>query len=588
MRISTKMVIGYVLLIVLPFILFAVFIYYQLNDKLLTQYRLVNQQNIEQLAATLDSSLNKIESLRSIYQNNTALIDYLRGDYMEERDLIYSYLRDISPAISFASLAEPSIESLVIYPRSQTRLLTVSGFSAYNNIYDSLSKDEIASLGPTKGLWKYSMEESGLSLSYYYKIYNDLYTNDLGIIAFHVKPVLVQQFLQNLQQVHPGNAIILMDQNKRILHDERDAELTNLQLTELTSINQKDGLDLFAMNDHARMINSVTIPRLGLEVFEINKPDMLLQAVQSKKWWVAGGIGALILLTVLYYLIVSSLTKRILLLSRHMRRVGSDSLNNHFTGKLGTDEIGFLIRNYNAMITRMDELVNHVQKVELLKKEADFKMLQAQIQPHFLYNTLETMRMLARSNRDYTVADMAYSLANLLRYSLSKSDDTLVKDELDHVRAYIGIHQIRIPDLVCEMNIDDSLLTIRCPRFILQPLVENCMLHGLSKKRGAKWISIGIRRLDDRVIVEIADNGAGIESGRLFQVQHAINEREPDNISVNTGMGIGLHNVAQRIKAYFGQDSAISIASRNGDGAICSLSFVPREEDRYVQTDDRG
>ena len=157
MRISTKMIVGYVLLIVLPFLLFAVFIYMQLFDKLLTQYQLSNQQNIEQLAGNLDSTLGKIESLQSIYQNNAALIDYLRDEYTDDRDLIYFYLREISPAISFATLAEPSVQSLTIYPKSQKRLLTVTGFRPFHDIYNKLTRDEISGLRPSKGLWKKSV-----------------------------------------------------------------------------------------------------------------------------------------------------------------------------------------------------------------------------------------------------------------------------------------------------------------------------------------------------------------------------------------------------------------------------------------------
>ena len=198
-----------------------------------------------------------------------------------------------------------------------------------------------------------------------------------------------------------------------------------------------------------------------------------------------------------------------------MRKVGPDSLGKHFEGHTGTDEIGFLITSYNAMITRIDELVYRVQKVELLKKEADFKMLQAQIQPHFLYNTLETMRMLARSDQGRIVAEMAFSLGNLLRYSLSKNTNTILKEELEQIRSYMSIHQIRMKDLIFDLNVEESVLSVSCPRFILQPLVENSMIHGLSRKRGVKRVGVSIKKEDDRMMIEVEDNGAGIERTAL-------------------------------------------------------------------------
>ena len=158
---------------------------------MLTQYQLSNQQNIEQQSGNLDSTLGKIESLQSIYQNNAALIDYLRDEYTDDRELIYFFLREISPAISFATLAEPSVQSLTIYPKSQKRLLTVTGFRPFHDIYNKLTRDEISGLRPSKGLWKKSVSGKEISLTYYQKIYNDTFTRELGIIELLVEPKLL-------------------------------------------------------------------------------------------------------------------------------------------------------------------------------------------------------------------------------------------------------------------------------------------------------------------------------------------------------------------------------------------------------------
>jgi two-component system, sensor histidine kinase YesM len=247
-----------------------------------------------------------------------------------------------------------------------------------------------------------------------------------------------------LTQVHPENAVLMLDDHGNIANTVMNTKLTAEQIGSISQIIGKESGGTFLADQDRLLINSVHISSLGLTVIEVNKRAALFEFLRVKQLWVEGGLGLLALLSVLYFWIVSSLTKRILRLSRHMRRVEPEFLNNPLKGKAGKDEIGFLITSYNAMISRMDEMINHVQKVEMLKKEADFKMLQAQIQPHFLYNTLETMRMLARSNKDYKVAEMALSLGNLFQYSLSKSDDTTLKDELDHVSAYIAIHQIRM------------------------------------------------------------------------------------------------------------------------------------------------
>lgn len=586
LRISTKMIMGYVILVILPFLIFAFFIVNQLYDKMLTQYQLANQQNIEQVTGNLDSSLAKIESLYSIFQNNSAFIDYLQGEFTDDRELIYSYLKEISPAISFAYLAEPIVSKIEIYPKYQKRLLTVSGFHGYSEIHQSLKPNEIVSLSPIKGIWTKVYSSDMPSVAYFHNIYNDTFKSDLGVIQFTVKPSLLKEYLLKLRNLHPANAVLLIDQDGNLVYDLKSDTFSRLQIPDILSAIKDNGKKAFLTDRNQLLINSASLSRLGLTVVEVNKKDTLFKFLPSQQLWVAGGIVLLLLLSLLYYLIVTSLTKRIVLLTRHMRRVGFDSLSNHFTGKIGKDEIGYLISNYNSMISRMDELVHRVQKVELLKKEADFKMLQAQIQPHFLYNTLETMRMLARGNNDHTVAEMAFSLANILRYSLSKGNDTTLQDELENVRAYIAIHQIRMRDLHFDLEVEESILSVKCPRFILQPLVENSMIHGLSKKRGTKRIKIAILMDQKYAIIEVSDNGAGIPQEKLAMLTQILNGKMIDPVFEADGSGIGLSNVSERIKAFFGMESGISITSVTGEGTSCTLKLALKE-DGHVEINDR-
>lgn len=583
LRIGTKMIVGYILLIIIPFLFFAIFVYAQLNEKLTTQYQLANQQNIEQLAVNLDASFLKIESLYSIYQNNSALIDYLRGNELNDRDLIYSYLKDISPALSFASLAEAQVDNLTVYPKTQRKMLTVSGFKPYEEGRKELTDAELSALSPKSGLWKRAETGGTLSLVFYHKIYNDLYSNDLGILAISVHSSLVEDFVQSLRSMHSGNTVLLTDANGQTIYRSIDNE------------NNFKTLDDAARRVHAGekehvnarfIVNSAPIKQLGWTVIEINPRESLVHLIRVKQWWLLGGVGLLLLLSTLYYAILSSLTKRMLLLSRHMRRVGPDWLGHSYTGPVGKDEFGYLISNYNAMIARIDELVNRVQKVEILKKDAEFKMLQAQIQPHFLYNTLETMRMLARANDDSTVSEMAYSLGSLMRYSLSRKDNTTIGEEWEYLRQYLAIHKIRMPDLQIEWEKDEAATSIPCPRFILQPLVENSILHGFSKRRGGKLVSIRMAVQGEFVIIIVADNGTGVSDDRMRLLQQKLRDNNGyDEGGISETEGIGLSNVLQRVKAYFGPQSSLALESKLGEGTVCTLKLYLEERD-HAKLDD--
>ncbi|MDG0791532.1 sensor histidine kinase [Cohnella ginsengisoli] len=561
------------------FLLFAVFVYVQLYDKLLTQYQLGNQQNMEQQAANLDSTLGKIESLQSIFQNNAALIDYLRDEYSDDRELIYYYLREISPALSFANLADPAVQSLTVYPKYQKRLVHVPGFSPYDRITEKLTESELRGLRPTQGLWKQNVTDQGIGLRYYQKIYSDTYTAELAILEVEVKPALLDNFLNKLREAEPNGSLFLTDRTGHLL---RTSGAPVISADQLAGIGRKLELDgagpkSLLSTGGQLLLNSVTIPKLGLTVVAANKRNAMFEFLKMKQLWVAGALLLLVMLSILYYIIVSSLTKRIVVLSRHMRKVGHDSLGHPYNGRTGSDEIGFLITSYNAMIQRIDELVNRVQKVELLRKEADLKMLQAQIQPHFLYNTLETIRMLSRSNQGPLIGEMAFALGKMLRYSLSKNSDAAFGEEIEHVRSYMAIHQIRMKDLTFSMEADERAMTIPCPRFILQPLVENSIIHGMSGKRGDKQIKVFVRLMADHVLVEVADNGCGMDGERLASVRRLASGEDENGLIETQGTGIGLNNVAQRIFAYYGHQTEFIIESAPGSGTRCVLKLVIKE-----------
>jgi len=583
MRISKKLILGYFLLIVVPFLTFAYLMYIQIYDKLVTQYQLANQQNIEQLASNLDAKLSKVESLYSIYQNNATLLSFLRGEYTNDSDLIYNYLKEIRTAFSFSYLAEPMVEEITIFPKGENRLVTLPGFKNYEDINKNVRIEEVSALGPTSGVWK--LTETGLqpsSLVYYHKIFSDSYSKELGMIEIRVSTSIMLEFIDAIKTIHPeGDLLLLQQENKSVVY--HSGNLGKKQIEEVQKIVVENQTKYFSFKNGQFFINTTKLPKIGLTVVEVNKKDSIFSIYQKQYVWIVGGIATLVLLTILYYLIVSFMTKRIVLLSRHMKKDGL----HFYSGKAGNDEIGYLISNYNTMITRINELVNHVKRVERLKNEANFKMLQAQIHPHFLYNTLETMRMLARGDGNKTLADMAYSLGRLLRYSLSNNSDTTLQEELEHVRSYIGIHQIRMSDLEVEFQIDETAMSLPCPRFILQPLVENSLLHGLAKKRGSKKISIIIRVESACTIIEVEDNGIGIPEKRLAFVQSILSKNSEIENGEEQRTGIGLVNVNERIHAYYLNDSKLWIESNTNDGTSCTLKLYQKES-HDVEIDDCG
>lgn len=587
MRISVKMVLGYFILIVIPFFIFVILMYQQFYEKLATQYRLTNQQHLEQQGANLDANMLKIEAMYSVFQNNSYLLDFLRGNFLNDKEFIYSYLKGVESTLSFATLGEPLIKNSTIYIFHENKIVGLPEFEHYKDMEPKLTQGELDVLSPAKGLWKYeyNQENHSMELRYYHKLYSETYNSELGLLVFDVKGKIIDDFILAIANVHEDSSIVFSDVNQQsylMKFNEKHTHYFNLDSNKLNMLHSEHN---FWYSKHL-VLNEIMIPRLNLTIVEINDEQSLLHSLWNNSWWIIVAILLLIALTIFYYILITSLTKRILLLARNMRKVGTDFIGSSFVGKQGKDEIGDLISNYNAMIRRIDELVNKVQKVELLKKEADFKMLQAQIQPHFLYNTLETMRMLARSNKDYQVAEMAYSLGKLLRYSLTKTNDTTLREEIDHVKEYIAIHQIRMNELsiLIQNNLPDALLDFRCPRFILQPIVENSLLHGLSDRRGKKEIHLSFLLEQEQIRIVIADNGKGLTEQQAYDLRYRLTGHMYEHQYRNKA-GIGLSNVYERVMDYYEQRAKLGIESRQNIGTTITL-IIPLGEIHHAKAND--
>ena len=251
---------------------------------------------------------------------------------------------------------------------------------------------------------------------------------------------------------------------------------------------------------------------------------------------------------------------------------GGDS---HLRAKVGNkDEIGELSQNFNEMLDQMEELRQKENQATRLLSQAEYKALQAQINPHFLYNTLETMSSIAEIRGCPEVSILSQSLSNIFRYSLNMKDPfSTVAKEVAHLKNYCYVMEMRMRDNVKYIyDIDEDALQDRLPRISIQPLVENALNHGLRNKRGEKMVWIAIQKEDGILKIGVSDNGVGMDAEKL----NADLEQNDLNY-VEKGDSIGLHNINARIKMLYGESYGISIKSALGEGACVSIR-LPAEK----------
>lgn len=280
--------------------------------------------------------------------------------------------------------------------------------------------------------------------------------------------------------------------------------------------------------------------------------------------------------------ISSGLTRPLELLMNTIQKIGNG--NVQLRAKIvKEDEIGELAQQFNEMLDQMEELKQKEYQTKQLLNRAEYKALQAQVNPHFLYNTLDTMASIAEIRNCPEVSHMSQSLALIFRYSLNMKDPfSTVENEIAHLKNYIYVMDMRMHDNIqYTFDVDEMTLKSKLPRLSLQPIVENAINHGLRNKRGKKKIGIQIKREQMDLVICIEDNGIGLETS-------AINEslRKNELDFVEKGNSIGLHNINARLKMLYGNQYGMHLESMLGEGTKVFMILPDRGEDSNNEEKD--
>ena len=279
-----------------------------------------------------------------------------------------------------------------------------------------------------------------------------------------------------------------------------------------------------------------------------------------------------LLVVFISYYISQSITRPVRELSNITEKVARGDLSVRAEIETGS-EIAVLSKSFNEMIDRVSRLLDQVRVEQESLRRAELELLQSQINPHFLYNTLDTIVWLAEAGDQARVVSMVGSLSKFFRASLGQGKDQVtIKDELDHVRSYLEIQQVRYQDILdYSIDVPKELYDSPVPKITLQPLVENALYHGIKNKRGRGNISITGKSENGCIYIYIEDNGMGMTPERLERVSEKMNDPGVFETAEDKGDVFGLSNVNERIKLIFGSRYGIHIDSVYGEGTTVTI-----------------
>lgn len=277
------------------------------------------------------------------------------------------------------------------------------------------------------------------------------------------------------------------------------------------------------------------------------------------------------------YIKLKKLSDRTDTLLLAMERVKNGELNIPIPITNENDEINYISQNFNDMCKKLNEHIEKSYLAELNQKSAEMVALQNQINPHFLYNTLESIRMKAICNGDKEVGKMLYILAFLFRRQLKEKNIITIRSELEYCEKYLEIFKFRYDEkFEYTINCDEQLLNKEIIKFTLQPLIENYFVHGIRLENDNNKLSIEIRIENKDIVIWINDNGAGIDEEKIKSINEMLKTR------INFGESIGLLNAHERIVIKYGKDYGIKLINNKNKGVMVVIKIPCKEVDKDV------
>jgi len=395
------------------------------------------------------------------------------------------------------------------------------------------------------------------------RVVNDMYniTDRLAIMKINIDEEDLSAIYSN-KILGKQDDFFIIDTNNRIVSSidkNRLGQSFHMNISDRRLNNSKEGYFQTKLDGQDYLVTYFIIDNLNYKLINLVPLKELLkenEVIQKVMLEVAGiSFFVCILFALLFSIKVLGPLK---IIRMQMKKVENENFDVQVNLN-GNDEITMLGRSFNKMSAKLKELINQVYLMKIKHKEAELSALQAQINPHFLYNALDTIYWMGRMEKAFETSKLVEALAKLFRLSLNSGKEiTLLRDEVEHLLNYMIIQKKRYGDSIgFNIDIEDGLLECRVIKLVLQPLVENAIIHGIDKKDGRGNISVSIRKEAGNLIYEVKDDGIGVDVKEINLLLKDVGD---------FNRGLGIKNVNDRLKLYFGEQYGIEFFSENGKG----------------------
>ena len=575
LRLRSKMIATYLVACMIPLLASSLILYWTSAETLETSTRELTRIFSSQFVTEIDGLINDYDQLTKVVLVDSDTLKELKRDSKSVIDevnrkllmrKILMRLAMLKPEIQNAALIVD--EDYYLYSNVNAGSIDMSALNSQDWYQEVQSSDSLLFLTRLHDRSYYEYDRDALTVTFARKIY-DTRGGYLGILLIDLNPnsliTLTNEILLTRNQYNIR--ICITGEEDRILYDSDAASGIRSWKEVLEQKNdfQEDEKESYYvvsdMTEKCRIKVNTIIPQSTL----------LLGVNHIQITMIIAVVVCVVVVIFLSTLFASTITKPIVCLQKNMKQVEL-GIYEKMDPIVSQDEIGELVHNYNHMIVQMKSLIQDVYLAEIKQKNARFQTLQMQINPHMLYNTLESIRMKAILHGDEETAQMIKILAKMFRMTLSKSGMThRIQDEIEYAQNYLLLQNMRYKGaLTLEQYLDQRILESEIIAIVLQPIIENSIEHGFKGYGTQLCICLTGEITDEgNILIRIADNGSGMTSEMAAQMNKKL-EIQAKDITLDeeetNGASIGLKNIAERIRIHYGDGYYLRISSANEKG----------------------
>ena len=372
-----------------------------------------------------------------------------------------------------------------------------------------------------------------------------------------------------------GYAFILDAKGNIVYHPQQQQLYNELQTENISLIMDTDeDTVLTGTGNDGKLYSISRSEKTGWTVVDCtNVKELLSKSRQAQSVYVLTAIILVIVALLFSRFMARSITLPIQKLRDSMKKVQEGDFSVSDVVVDSKNEIGSLTKSFDVMTHRIHELMEQNVHEQEEKRKSELKALQSQINPHFLYNTLDSIIWMAEGKKNEEVVLMTASLARLLRQSISNEDEVVpIANEVEYARGYLTIQKMRYKDkLEFQIEVDSSILYIPLIKLVLQPIIENAIYHGLKYKESKGLLIVKGFMKDGNAVLQVIDDGVGMDEETLAHIydKHKVNYHSN---------GVGVYNVQKRLKLYYGEDYGITYTSELGKGTTATITIPGRQE----------